>query len=265
MTIKALLENSGLKKIDAELILASLLQKNRAWIMGHDHDTVEKDVQEKFHHCRERKLLGEPTAYILGKKEFYGHEFMVSKAVLIPRPATEILVDATLAFLKNPSDREIQADSGILVCTRVLGKHEPELILDIGTGSGCIAISLALAGVTQRVIGIDSSQDALRIAEVNRKKLAPSASITFECCDGIDAIRKFSKPFIVVSNPPYIAPEAMLEKSVMQFEPHSALFSGDNGLKLTKEIVAAARSNPMALGVLLEGPSEGLSKVLSRR
>ena len=207
---------------EASLLLAELSGQSKAWLIAHDDDLLPPDVMARFDDWVERRERGEPVAYILGWREFYGHRFGVARGVLIPRPETELLVDEGLAA--------------------IAGRVAPR-ILDLGTGSGCIAISLALARPDARVWAVDFSAAALKIASANAAALG--AGVEFVHSDWTDSLKE--RDFdLIVSNPPYIAPDdAHLGQGDLRFEPRTALAAADAGLADLCRIVAAA-------GVLLK-------------
>ena len=202
---------------EASLLMAEASGQSRAWLISHDDDALLDDVAARFNNWVARRAAGEPVAYLIGWREFYGHRFAVAPGVLIPRPETELLVEEGLAAIASlPSPR----------------------ILDLGTGSGCIAISLALARPDAHVTAVDFSADALKIATANAASLG--ARVEFVRSDWAEAVteRDFD---LIVSNPPYIAPnDEHLEQGDLRFEPRTALAAADAGLADLRRIVAAA-------------------------
>ena len=202
---------------EASLLLAEVCGRNKAWLIAHDDETLPTESADRFKDWVSRRERGEPVAYILGWREFYGHRFSVAPGVLIPRPETELLVEEGLAAVAS------------LVSPR---------ILDLGTGSGCIAISLALARSDAQVYAVDFSAQALTIATANADALG--AKVTFIRSDWADALseRDFD---LIVSNPPYIAPDdEHLGQGDLRFEPRNALAAADAGLADLRRIVDAA-------------------------
>lgn len=176
----------------------------------------EKDLSPELKHDFERLKTGEPIQYILGKGPFYGREFIVSPATLIPRNETEELVH--LIIKENP---------------------QPQLrVLDIGTGTGCIPISLALELKDPVVFGIDISEEALKIASLNAENL--KAEVNFKTCDILTQDPKTESLDILVSNPPYIPIEekSQMHRNVLEFEPDLALFVTDEDPLIFYKIIA---------------------------
>jgi release factor glutamine methyltransferase len=187
-------------RLDAELLLAASLGVSRATVRVH----LEGPVPAAADHLLERRLTREPLAYILKKKEFYGRDFVVGPGVLVPRPETEGLVDCAL---------------------RSLAGQENANVLDFGTGSGCIAITIALEFPRATVTGVDISAGALAYAHQNGQALG--AGVEWIEADGFPAGQTFD---LVVSNPPYIVDALELQPEVGLFEPRTALFGGPDGL-----------------------------------
>lgn len=171
----------------------------------------------------ERRYAGEPIQYIRGRAEFYGREFLVDRRVLIPRPETELLVEAAIERLPNGAR-----------------------VVDVGTGSGCIAVSLALERPDLRVVAVDISIDALLLARTNARTLG--ARVDFVASDLLDAVRGFDA---IVSNPPYIAAADVetLETQVRDFEPRIALTPGPAGTEAIARILDAASGKPVLMEI----------------
>ena len=163
-----------------------------------------------------RRLDGEPIAYIVGKQEFYGKEFLVNKNVLIPRPDTEILVEQISIYIKSLENKKTLK------------------ILDVGTGSGCIAIMLSLLHPEHEYIAWDISSEALDVAKTNCKNLG--GKVKFELTNALDQASWVDKYDMIISNPPYIAfsEKDQLSRDVLHFEPSKALFAEDHGLSFYK-------------------------------
>ncbi|MSR74958.1 MAG: peptide chain release factor N(5)-glutamine methyltransferase [Planctomycetes bacterium] len=221
-------------RIDAELLLAVLLERDRLglWLI---HDMpVAADVMQRYRELLKRRQRGEPVAYILGRREFYGRNFVVSPACLIPRPETEHVVDAALQRLRRRGVQERR-----LRC------------VDLGTGSGCIAITLALEMPSLEVLGVDLSASALQLATRNASAL--KAKVDFRCADMFEFLQSGERFDLVVSNPPYItdAERSGLDRDVREHEPHLALFSGADPLAFHSRLLAVAERILTPEGVMV--------------
>jgi release factor glutamine methyltransferase len=215
-------------RLEARVLLAHALKVDHAWLIGHDRDTLGQEQQIMIADLIARRSGGEPVAYILGEREFYGRMFKVTPDVLIPRPETELLIEAALERL--PKDRSAR-------------------ILDLGTGSGCIAISMALERPDCEVWAVDKSPAALTIARHNA--LALGANVHWHqghWFEGLEDIR-FD---MLVSNPPYIADsDPHLSRGDVRFEPRTALVSGREGLADIEFLIASASEKLTEDGWLL--------------
>jgi release factor glutamine methyltransferase len=194
-------------RLEAQILSAHALGVERSWLIAHDRDVLTTAQAKEIEILMVRREVGEPVAYILGEKEFYGRMFKVNTDVLIPRAETELLVEAALARL--PKDR-------------------PTRILDLGTGSGCIAITLALVCPRCIVSAVDRSPAALAIAQGNAATLG--ARVEFRASNWFGDL--LGEAFdIIVANPPYVPASAKeLTEGDVRYEPRSALTAGDAGL-----------------------------------
>ncbi|MDX3907446.1 MAG: peptide chain release factor N(5)-glutamine methyltransferase [Pigmentiphaga sp.] len=216
-----LIEGCGLPRLEARMLLERALDVNRAWLIAHDADPLPDERVAVFREWAGRRLRGEPMAYLLGEREFMGHVFQVTPAVLIPRPETELLVETALADLRDrPAPR----------------------VLDLGTGSGAIAIAIALARPDARVEATDLSPDALGVAAANADRLG--AAVALHQGDWYEALKhRDAAPIydLIVSNPPYIAADdAHLSQGDLRYEPATALTDRADGLQALRAIVAGA-------------------------
>lgn len=203
-------------KLEAQLLLQHALNVNRAWLISHENDVLQTGSRTSFETLLNRRLNGEPIAYILGYREFYGLNLKVTSDTLIPRPDTETLVEAALA--KNQL-------------------HRPMHILDLGTGSGAIALAIAQNTPHANVIAVDASQAALDVAIDNAQKSA-IANVRFVLSDWFQALHD-ERFDLIVSNPPYIEQhDVHLSQGDLRFEPITALASGDDGLDDIRTIVS---------------------------
>jgi release factor glutamine methyltransferase len=190
---------------------------SRAWLSAHRDDAADPSVADTFRELVRRRQAGEPVAYLVGRREFYGLEFRVTPDVLIPRADTETLVDAALE--------------------RLLKGAQPD-VLDLGTGSGCVALTIAHERPGAHVTAVDVSAAALIVARENAASIGVDAEFVqgawFEELDG----RRFD---LIVSNPPYVAAgDPHLQQGDLRFEPATALASGEDGLADIRIIVADA-------------------------
>jgi len=212
-----LLEDAGVAvpRLTAEVLLAHALRERREYLFAHpEHELLELEWLHYGRHLHER-LKGRPTQYITGRQEFYGREFRVTPAVLIPRPETEHVVEAALAQARGA-----------------------RRVLDIGTGSGALAVTLALE-MSAEVWATDISPAAASLAMANAARL--QALIRVVVCDVMNAIAPQSMD-LIVSNPPYVplTQKEGLQREVRDFEPHVALFAGDTGFEVYDRIAADA-------------------------
>ena len=238
LTSATALLNTEEAALEAQLLLQHVLNINRAWLITHQNDALDvKDGEPNIHAAYRvlinRRVNGEPIAYILGVREFYGLSLKVTPATLIPRPDTETLVDAALA--------KIPLQKNLTIC-------------DLGTGSGAIALAIAKHRPQAFVIALDASQAALDIAIDNAENLK-IANVDFVLSDWFLALSQKNNPQtfdVIVSNPPYIeASDAHLNQGDLRFEPLSAQASGQDGLDDIRNIIANAPQHLNQHGWLL--------------
>lgn len=232
----ALLKDAGIESpaADTGLILMSVLQIDKTQLLVSDA-CVEREQAEQCRQLLRRRAQGEPVQYLIGKCEFMSLEFEVSRDTLIPRADTEILVELVLKMEKSHPPRSIS-------------------LLDIGTGSGCIAVSLAHYLPYARVTALDISAGALRIAARNAEQLRTAQRIEFCQWDILQGFPPNCKKFdYIVSNPPYIPPEEIeqLQPEVREFEPYRALYGGQDGLQFYRAIIKSAAEYLNIGGVLV--------------
>lgn len=224
---------------EAELLLAHALDRDRAWLIAHRDDAVAPALAGQFHCCLSRRVAGEPVAYIIGHRGFHALDFALTPEVLIPRPETELLVD--LALQRIPQSGKVD-------------------IVDMGTGSGAIALAIANARPQARVLATDASAAALDVARGNAQRLG-IGNVEFAQGDWCAALRQ-SRFAGIVTNPPYIADtDAHLAQGDLRFEPRSALASGADGLDAIRQIIRNAPKHLHAGGWLLleHGFNQGAS------
>jgi release factor glutamine methyltransferase len=219
----------GSARIEVQCLLQAVLLVNRAWLLSHPEQSLAAEQYERYLALFERRLSGEPIAYLLGEREFYGLAFKVSPATLIPRPETELLVD--LALQRIPQQGTCR-------------------VLDLGTGSGAIALSIAHVRPNAEEVSVDASAAALEAAQFNMQRLG-LGNVRLSHSDWFSALHgeRFD---MIVSNPPYIAAgDAHLALGDVRFEPRTALASGTDGLDDIRRITAQAKDHLNNNGWLL--------------
>lgn len=228
----------GLDRLDAQLLLLHALGKHgneRALLLAHDTDLLPDAAQQLLDACLLRRRRGEPVAYITGYKEFYGLNLQVDARVLVPRPDTETLVDWALEVLEMIE--EIPAGT------------EPISVIDLGTGSGAIALALKHTRPSMQVSAVDSSTDALAVAQANAQRL--QLDIAFSQGWWLQGVQRAQQKFhAIVSNPPYIAAYDP-HLAALTYEPLDALASGADGLDDIRTIIQQAPAHLHASGWLL--------------
>jgi release factor glutamine methyltransferase len=215
---------------EARLLLGHVVERPAVWLLAHDDTKLTENQLTLFAALCGRRQNGEPIAYLLGTREFYGREFRVAPGVLIPRPETELLVEIALEKVGVTEGNPLLGTGGTAL--------ERPRVLDLGTGSGCIAISIALECPRCAVVAVDASPAALEIATDNAQHL--NANVRFLASDWFAALNE-DRFALVVSNPPYIAAaDRHLAQGDLVHEPISALASGDDGLDAIRHIIANA-------------------------
>ena len=230
-TLDDLIRDSGLPRAEARRLLASLTGQPLTWFMAHGDDPADPDLAARFQALAERRRAGEPLAYLLGQQEFYGRPFAVSPAVLIPRADTETLVETALEQL---------------LLLRQQRRTVPLSLLELGTGSGIIAITLALEAPDTEVHAVERSLEALAMAQQNAKALGANR-IHWHAGSWWQALACPRRFDLIVSNPPYIAAnDHHLQQGDLRFEPPQALAAGPDGLDDLRIIIggAPAHLNP---------------------
>jgi release factor glutamine methyltransferase len=216
MAADRLQASSDSARLDAELLLSRALDVNRSYFFAHPEDTLDPDASKRFLSLVTRRASGEPMSYITGEREFWSMNLMVSPATLVPRPETEILVERALMLI---------------------GRNATLRILDLGTGSGAIALAIARERPLCEIVATDLSADALAIARQNARQL-DIANVSFACGDWVDPV-KGQQFDLIVSNPPYIA-DSDAALAQLRHEPLSALSAGNDGLDSIRRIAATA-------------------------
>lgn len=215
-----MLEHAGVPEArrEAGSLLSFVIGKDRTFLISHAEDVLNDDQVDQYRGVVERRAAGEPLQYITGVQDFFGREFRVTPDVLIPRPETELLVEAVLELDRAAS-----------------------LICDVGTGSGCIAITLLCELNNARAIGLDKSPAALEVAKFNAEKLSVADRAEFVVSDCFDSLepREFD---LIVSNPPYVSAGVLagLQREVRDHEPLVALSPGPDGLSIIRRLIQEA-------------------------
>ena len=222
-SLRSLLSSTTLPQNEAKILLAFVLEKHyqlpRSALLSHDEMELSPAALEQWKGIEARRLAGEPIAYLVGKRGFHDIELYVGPGVLIPRPETEILVEIAL--------REIQT------------LNRPANILDLGTGSGAIALAIAHSAPQTIVNATDQSLEALAIAKMNAQQLGLSDRVQFAQGSWYEALKEVIQFDVILSNPPYIAlGDSHLSAGDLRFEPASALSDGGGGLSCLEAIIS---------------------------
>jgi release factor glutamine methyltransferase len=231
VTVRRALAQCGLVPVDAQVLLAHTLGRDRAWLVAHADDVLDPVPAGAFFALAMRRRDGEPVAYLTGAREFWGLPLAVTPAVLIPRPETETVVEVALARL--PGDRDVR-------------------VLDLGTGSGAIALALAHERPRARVVATDVDPAALAVARSNAERLG-IGNVDFLTSHWYAALPPAAPPFdLIASNPPYVAAgDVHLGEGDLRFEPARALTPGGDGLDALRAIVAGALARLVSGGALV--------------
>ena len=219
--VRQLQSASGSPRLDAEILLAQVLNKPRSYLYSWPDAQLTEYQHQQFQRLIDKRSKGEPIAYLTGRREFWSLELVVTAATLIPRPETELLVGLALQHIPV---------------------NQPLRIADLGTGSGGIAIAIASERPLAQIIATDSSPQALAIAQQNNNRLLKNSQVTFITSDWFSALK--GELFdLIISNPPYIATHSpYLSQGDLRFEPQQALCSGIDGLDAIRHIVTHSPS-----------------------
>lgn len=231
--VRRLDENAvGSPRMNAELLLMFMLNCDRAYLYAHPERELAADELARYDQTLATRSRGVPAQYITGHQEFWGLDLIVSPAVLIPRPETEHLVETVLELSR--------------------GMARPR-ILDVGTGSGAIALALAHDLPHAEVLAADISPAALEIAAANAARLQLQSRVTFIQSDLLAAFDEKEQFDFIVSNPPYVGEreEDKVQREVKKFEPHTAVFAGPDGLDVVRRLIPQARAHLHPGGWLL--------------
>jgi release factor glutamine methyltransferase len=234
----------------ADVLLAHVLDWERSRLIGHAHDPLAPGALESFRPLVMRHAAGEPLQYLMGTWEFFGLSFQVTPAALIPRPETEILVEKAVELARA---------------------HEGKVrFVDVGTGSGCIAVTVAHEVPGAAGWATDLSHPALTLAKENARRLAVESRIAFTCCDLLECFPVRPCFDLILSNPPYVSGDGMadLPGTVREHEPHLALFGGKSGIDAYRRLIPQAAARLISGGwFLLEigaGQAEDIGALLMR-
>lgn len=217
--------------LEATLLLGKLLNVDKIYIYTHGNEEVPQHIVDKFLELIEKRAKGYPIQYIINEKEFMGIDFYVEKGVLIPRPDTEILVEYVLKHIEDNKDIEV---------------------LDVGVGSGAIGLSIAYYKKNTTVYGVDISDEALKVANINKQRLNLS-NVKLLKSNLFENIGEDKKFHIIVSNPPYIPRKDIeeLQDEVKNYEPMKALDGGEDGLDLYRRIIPESKDYLIEGGLLI--------------
>lgn len=219
-------------RLDAELILAHVLQKDRVFLYAQATDVLSPQPLAIYKALIDKRVNGTPIAYLIGYREFWSLELMVNENVLIPRPETELIVE---------------------LCLKHLAKNQAMRVLDLGTGSGAIALALAFERPLWQVVAIDKSQEALKVANHNAQKIGLT-NLELHRSHWFDQLDTLTTQAFdaIVSNPPYLASnDPHLQQGDVRFEPTQALVSGETGLDDLYHIALGSHSRLVPRGLLL--------------
>jgi release factor glutamine methyltransferase len=226
-------------RLDAEVLARHVLGWDRAALLARGREPGPDDFGPRFGALIARRAAREPVALIVGHREFWGLEFEVTSDVLIPRPETEFLVEAALAQARHSA------------VTR---------LVDVGTGSGCVAVALAVELPSAHVIATDVSAGALAVARRNAERHRVADRVTFVRTDLLAGLAVRTN--LIVSNPPYVPSAAVLQPEVGRHEPHQALFGGGDGLAIMRRLLDAAPANLVPGGRLIVEFGDGQEEAL---
>jgi release factor glutamine methyltransferase len=215
---------------DAEVLARHALGWDRAQLLVHLHEREPQGFESAFTRMISRRAQREPVAQIIGVREFWEREFEVTPDVLVPRPETEIIVDEALAYAQD---------------------HQCSHVIDVGTGSGCLAVTIACELPHVRVVATDVSEAALVVAERNARRYDVADRITFVRANVLTGVTGVAD--LIVSNPPYVAEAeaSTMPPEVVEYEPHVALFGGPTGLEVVERLFVQAKDRLAAHGRLV--------------
>jgi release factor glutamine methyltransferase len=219
-------------RLDAQVLLAYVLGQERSWLFAHHDYPLSESEAEQYTELVARRVCREPVAYLIGRKEFYGMDFLVDQRVLIPRPETELLIDLALAQVQDRKNHRI-------------------VVADVGTGSGAIAVTLAIHAPEAHLYGLDVSPTALAVAQANQARLAPASDITFLQSDLLEAL---PEPVdLIIANLPYVTADEyeQLDPDIRNYEPKLALEAGAQGLDVIERLLQQVSRHLKPKGAVL--------------
>lgn len=223
-------------RLDAEVLLRHAVNRDRAWLLAHMQEELADDHWKIFERAVERRGRREPLQYITGRQEFWGIEFMVTPDVLIPRPETELIIESAVRSVKD--------------------RNGPRLIIDLCTGSGCIAVSLAKELPQARILATDASSQAISVARGNARRHGVADRIRFfegDLFAPLEELDIHGQVDIIVSNPPYVSSGdfSALQPEVRDYEPKMALLAGPDGTQVQRRIINGASRFLIKHGLLI--------------
>jgi len=246
-----LLSTTGITnaRFDAEVLLAHFIRKDRVWLITHKDDALNDEDCRDFDDAIQRRTRREPLQYIIGNQEFWGLEFKVTPDVLIPRPETEFIIEAALAIVQK--------------------RNRPVRIIDLCTGSGCIAVSLAKELTSAHVIATDASEKTLAVARENARNHGVADRIRYLEGDLFEPLEELDirgQIDTIVTNPPYVreGDRTALQPEVRDYEPALALFAGPEGTEIAAKIIKFASEYLKKNGALIMEMGLGQAEALTR-
>jgi release factor glutamine methyltransferase len=236
-------------RLDAEVLLSHSIRKDRVWLITHRDDVLDDEKRRDFDEAIRRRTKREPLQHIIGNQEFWGLEFKVTPDVLIPRPETEFIIEAALAIVQD--------------------RNRPVRIIDLCTGSGCIAVSLAKELTAAHVIATDASEKSLAVARENARNHSVADRIRFLEGDLFEPLEELDirgQIDIIVSNPPYVRESDLpaLQSEVKDYEPLMALIAGPEGTEIAQRIIKHATEYLKKTGALIMEMGLGQAGALTR-
>jgi release factor glutamine methyltransferase len=226
--------------MNAELLIMFMLDCDRAYLYAHPERELTADEMHRYDEALARRVTGEPAQYITGHQEFWGMDFIVSPAVLIPRPETEHVIEAVLELVSAGAGAKQSQNQEQR--TGVSAPHNLRIV-DVGTGSGAIALALAKELSAAEIHATDISPAALEVARANTARLELTSRVEFHLADLLSGFSPASFDFIV-SNPPYVgeSEEDSVQLEVRKFEPRNAVFAGPTGLEIIERLIRQAHT-----------------------